>query len=185
MRSRFLKRGVGDPGMRLVAAVALAKAGDDKDARPVLADIADAMPPGREQWRRAEAGLVALGDAKAKTALEGELAQSDAQRAVAAAAALGTDDKAHAYLARVVADAEFARRGDAAMALAQLGDKAALAWVPDGLKSVDPAERQLAIATCARLAKDGGGSFAKDVAALASDSDRSVRLAADAALLVL
>nr|HEX4312575.1 protein kinase [Kofleriaceae bacterium] len=183
----ILKRGVTDPGMRLVAATALATAGDDKDARPVLAEIADAMPPGREQWRRAEAGLAALGDAKAKAALEGELAQPDAQRAVAAAAELSSlaagDAKASSYLTRVVADPEFARRGDAAVALAAIGDKSALAWVPDGLKSLDAGERAQAVGVVARL-KDS--DHAKDLAALATtDKDRSVRLAADAAVLAL
>ena len=70
--------------MRLTAAVALANAGDDKDARPVLADIVDGTPAGREQWLRANGALWKLGDAKAKTALDAELAQPDALRAVAA-----------------------------------------------------------------------------------------------------
>ncbi len=184
----ILKRGVGDPGMRLTAAVALAAAGDDKDARPVLSDVFDNTPAGREQWRRAAAGLVVLGDAKGKTALAAELSQPDAARAVAAAAILAGhgDDKAHAYLTRVVADKDFARRGEAAAALASLGDKAALDWVPDGLHGLDVADRRLAIGVCAHLASAGAASFTKDLAALAAtDPDRSVRLAADAALLLL
>ena len=184
----ILKRGATDPGMRLVAATALAAAGDDKDARPVLADIAESTPAGREQWRRAQAGLVALGDDKAKVALTAELAQPDPQRAIAAAAILASrgDAPAHAYLTRVLADNEFARRGDAASALAMLGDPAALDWVPEGLKSLDTEERKLAVSACAHLAKAGAGRFAPDVAALAtSDPDRSVQLTADAALLVL
>ncbi len=184
----ILKRAVGDPGMRLTAAIALAHAGDAQDARPVLVDILEATPEGREQWRRAAGGLVQLGDAKGETALTGELVQPDASRAVAAADLLAKhgDDKAHAYLSRVVADPEFARRGEAASALARLGDPGALGWVKEGLASSDVDERKLAIATCARLSKRGGDKFAGELARLATDDpDGGVRLAAEAALLVL
>ena len=182
----ILKRAVGDPGMRLTAAVALAEAGDDKDARPVLAEVLDGTPAGREQWRRAAAGLWKLGDTKAHDALDAELAQPDAVRAVSAADVLakGGDAKARAYLVRVAADKEFARRGEASVALAKLGEASALDWVTEGLHSADVDERKLAIAACARLAKQGGDKFASGVAGLATDDpDRSVRLAADAALL--
>ncbi len=184
----ILKRAVGDPGVRLTAAVALATAGDDKDAHPVLADIMEGTPAGREQWRRAAAGLWKLGDAKAKSALDAELAQPDAARAVAAAMLLagGGDAPARAYLVRVAADKDFARRGEASAALAQLGEASALDWATDGLRSTDVEERKLAIAACARLARRGGDKLAGGVAGLATDDpDRGVRLAADAALLAL
>ncbi len=183
----ILKRAVGDPGMRLTAAVALADAGDDKIARPVLADIFESTPAGREQWRRAAGGLLKLGDAKARAALEGELAQPDATRSVPAAELMARAGvpKAPEYLARVVADKDFTRRGEAAVALARLGDNHGLVWVPDGLASADVEERKLAIATCALL-PDGGAKYVREIAGLASDDpDRSVRLTAAAALLVL
>ena len=184
----ILKRAVSDPGLRLTAAVALANAGDDKDAHAVLADIMEGTPEGREQWRRAAAGLWKLGDVKAKRALDAELAQPDALRAVSAATLLarGGDADARAYLVRVAADKDFARRGEASAALAQLGEASALDWATDGLHSTDVEERKLAIAACARLAKHGGDRLASGVAGLATDDpDRGVRLAADAALLAL
>ena len=188
----ILKRAVGDPGMRLTAAVALASivppGGDDPAARQVFTDILDATPQGREQWRRAAAGLWKLGDAKGHDALATELTQPDAARAVAAAEIMAKrgDTAAHDYLTRVAADKEFARRGEAAFALARIGDAGALGWVPDGLHSTDAEERKLAIGICARLAQRGGDKSAADIAALATDdSDHGVQLAAAAALLVL
>jgi HEAT repeat protein len=154
----------------------------------VLADVVASTPEGREQWRRALAGLVALGDDKAKAALTAELSQPDPQRAVAAAAILAAHDDAHAraYLERVMADHEFARRGDAANALAMLGDAAALDWVAEGLHSADAGERKLAVSACAHLAHAGADRFKADVVAIATtDKDRSVQLTADAALLAL
>ncbi len=183
----ILKRAVDDPGMRLTAAIALADAGEDKLARPVLTDIFEATPGGRDQWRRAAGGLAKLGDAKAKAALEGELAQPDSARSVAAAELLANtgSDKGRDYLGRVVADKEFTRRGEAAVALARLGDSRGIAWVIEGLASTDVEERKLAIATCA-LIPDGGGTHLGELAKLAADDpDRGVRLTAAAALLVL
>ncbi len=179
----ILKRAISDPGMKLVAAVALAEAGDDKTAKPVLAELFADTPVGREQWRRAAYGLTKLGDAKAKAALEAELAQPDAARAVAAAELLAQagDSKATDYLKRVLADAEFARRADAAIALARNGDISGASWLDTGFKSADAEERKLAIATSA-LIKDTTRDA--ELAKLAADDpDRSVRLTAAAALL--
>jgi HEAT repeat protein/tRNA A-37 threonylcarbamoyl transferase component Bud32 len=179
----ILRRALTDPGLRLVAALALADHGEVKAARPILDELFAATPAGREPWRRAAGGLAKLGDAKARGALERELAQPDATRAVAAAellAGLG-DAKARAYLSRVVADSEFARRGEAALALARMGDAAGAAWIATGLASQDPGERKLAIATVARL-RDPGHD--RELARLATDdSDLAVRLVAAAALL--
>jgi HEAT repeat protein/tRNA A-37 threonylcarbamoyl transferase component Bud32 len=179
----ILKRAVSDPGLRLVAAIALAEQNDAKTAKPVLDELLESTPVGREQWRRAAYGLLKLGEGKAKTALDGELAQPDAARAVAAAELLAHagDGKAREYLKRVVADAEFARRADAAIALARLGDNSGASWLDTGFKSADVDERKLAIATSALL-KDvtRDGELAK---LAADDPDRSVRLVAAAALL--
>lgn len=179
----ILKRAVSDPGMRLVAAIALAEAGDDKTSKPVLAELFADTPVGREQWRRAAYGLTRLGDAKAKAALEGELAQPDAARAVAAAELLAraNEQKAKDYLKRVAADPEFARRAEATVALARLGDGDSATWLDAGFQATDAEERKLAIATSA-LIKDTTRDAA--LAKLASDDpDRSVRLTAAAALI--
>ncbi|HEU0036685.1 MAG TPA: protein kinase [Kofleriaceae bacterium] len=183
----IVRRATSDPGSRLAAAIALADAGDAKTARPVLDDVVAATPAGRDAWRRAAGALATLGDGKARAALEAELAQPDATRAVASAELLarGGDGKARDYLARVVEDTAFARRGEAAIALARLGDVRALQWVASGFASADPDERKLAIAACALLG-DAGARHVPDIAALADrDSDRTVRLYAAAALAVL
>jgi serine/threonine-protein kinase len=182
----ILLRATQDPGTRLVAALAMAESGDD-GGRAVLADIVDAMPAGREPWRRAAGGLVKLGDAKARALLEGELAQPDAPRAVGAAELLARagDARARDLLARVAADREFARRGDAALALARLGDLRALDWVADGLASADPQDRALALGVCGAL--DAGAAARRGaIAALATDDpDLHVRWTAEAVLLGL
>ncbi len=179
----ILERAVDDPGMRLVAALALVDLGQGPRARPVLTDLFDSTPAGREPWRRAAGGLTKLGDARARAALEAELAQPDAARAVAAAAllvALG-DAKAKAYLGRVATDAAFARRGEAALALARVGDAAGAGWVAGGLASADRAERVQAIATAASLHDP---AHHPELAQLATDDpDRGVRLTAAAALI--
>jgi serine/threonine protein kinase/HEAT repeat protein len=182
----ILKRATEDPGMQLTAAAALADAGDDA-GRTVLRDVLTSMPPEREPWRRAAAGLVKLGDADARKRLEGELAQPDAARSVGAAEILARagEDSARALLARVAADPEFSRRGHAAMALARLGDKRALAWVAEGLASPDVDERTRALAICGLLASDAA-THAAIIAKLATDDpDLRVRTTAEAALLGL
>ncbi len=179
----ILKRAVDDPGMRLVAASALAELGEDKAARPVLQELFDATPPGREQWITAAQGLTRLGDAKAKTALEGELAQSEPKRAIGAARALAEtgDAKAKEYLGRVVADEVHTSRGAAAEILAQLGDSRGREWALGALASPDTDERKLAIAV---LALTNDTEHTRELATLATDDpDPSVRLTAAAALL--
>lgn len=98
-------RATQDPGMRLIASLAMAES-DDDSGRAVLANVVDAVPAGHELWRRAAGGLAKLGDANARKLLEGELAQSDAVRSVGAAESLARADDARAreVLARVVAD---------------------------------------------------------------------------------
>jgi serine/threonine-protein kinase len=182
----ILVRATDDPGARLTAALALAGAGDD-GGRAALADIVASDPPGRDSWRRAAGGLVALGDAGARKLLEGELAQPDAERAVGAAELLARagDAKAREQLARSAADHDFARRGDAAAALARLGDRRALGWVADGLASRDAGDRKLALAVCGLLAADAA-AHTREIADLAtSDPDPSVRMTAEAVLLGL
>jgi HEAT repeat protein len=182
----ILIRATEDPGTRLAAALAMAESGDD-GGRAVLADVVDALPAGREPWRRAAGGLVKLGDAKAHALLDSELAQPDAARAVGAAELLARagDARARDLLARVVADREFARRGDAALALARLGDPRALDWIADGLASADAQDRALALGVCGAL---GAGAAARRgaIAALATDDpDLRVRMTAEAVVLGL
>ena len=178
----ILKRALSDPGMRLVAATTLAESGD-KAALPVLTEIFETTPAGREQWLRAAQALVKLGDAKALEALEAELVQPDALRAAMAAETLvaGGDTKAKDYLVRVAADPEFVQRGRASAALARLRDPRALDWVPTGLASADVEERVLALSICGLLDTT---NHDRELAALATDDpDRGVRLTAAAALL--
>lgn len=181
----ILKRATEDPGLRLAAALALAEAGDAA-GRPALAEILEATPAGREQWRRAAGGLAKLGDAAAIKLLEGELSQSDAARAVGAAELLARAGHAAAreQLARMVSDDELGRQGDAAAALARLGDKRALAWVGRGLASLDMEERKLALGICGLLAADAT-THTGAIAKLAADPDLSVRMTAEAVLLGL
>ncbi len=182
----ILQRATADPGMRLTAALALAEAGDDA-GRAALAELVEATPPGREQWRRAVGGLVKLGDAGARKLLEAERAQLDASRSVGAAELLARagDAAARAQLARNLDDRDFARPGDAALALARLGDKRALGWVAQGLASSDPEERKLALGVCGALAPEAA-AHADAIAKLAAgDPDLGVRLTAEAVLLGL
>ncbi|HEX7841190.1 MAG TPA: protein kinase [Kofleriaceae bacterium] len=182
----ILNRATEDPGMRLAAASAMAESADDA-GRAVLADILEATPPGRESWRRAAGGLVALGDARARKLLEGELAQPDVTRSVGAAELLARagDAKARELIARDAADKDFSRPGDAAVALARLGDKRALGWVVTGFASSDVDERKLALAICGMLAADAT-THTGTIAKLATDDpDLRVRMTAEAVLLGL
>jgi hypothetical protein len=182
----ILVRALADPGMRLTAASAFAEVGDAA-AQPVLTEVLAATPPGGETWRRAAAGLAKLGDAKARAALADELAQADPVRAIGAAVALarGKDDRGRVFLARLMADPGFSRHGDAALALAKLGDLQGVAWAKTALTSMDASERKLAVACAAR----GSGNvdraeLAETIAKLATDDpDRGVRATAVAALL--
>jgi HEAT repeat protein len=187
----IVKRALEEPGNKLVAAVALATTGDKALgalARPILEEIFGSTPEGRETWRWAAEGLLAIGDVGAKQALAAELFQRDASRAVAAAALLfaAGDEGARGYLERALADPEYTRRGEAALALARGHSTAGLRWVAQGLKSGDADERKMAIAVAALLWKDGGDEHRTELATLASgDPDPGVRLVTDAALLRL
>jgi serine/threonine-protein kinase len=181
-----LLRAIGDPSLRLTAAIAMAES-SDAAGRAVLAEILNAAPRGADPWRRAAGGLVALGDANARKLLESELTQPDATRSIGAAELLARagDDRARALLARDAADPELARQGDAAAALARLGDERALGWVARGLESADVAERRLALSICGRLAA-GTTAHAPAIAKLVTDDpDARVRMIAEAVLLGL
>ena len=83
----------------------------------------------------------------------------------------------------MVADDGFARRGEAAVALARLGGRDALGVVVAGLGSVDAEERQRGAAVAGWL-KDTGARGALERIAR-DDPDRRTRLTAAAALLEL
>ena len=184
-----------DRRIALAAAVTLARAGHDRDrVREVLADGLSSAPHGGERWRRAATGLATLGDAAALTALAGELAHRDPMRVVSAAEILARQreapdaPKAMAVLRRVCRDtpeerrdAKHARR-QASLALAKLGDPAALAFVPHGLASTEPDDRRYAVAVAARLARRGGAEFEDRIEALTADDHREVGLAARVAM---
>ena len=182
----MLGRALGDPAMRLTAATALA-AGADPAGREVLADVVAATPPGREPWRRAAGGLIALGDPAARKLLQAELAQPDALRAVPAAELLARagDAAAREQLARAAADPGFARPGDAALALARLGDPRGLDWVARGLASSDADERRAAIAICGALGARAAAHRGAIAGLATADPDARVRLTAEAVLLGL
>jgi HEAT repeat protein/tRNA A-37 threonylcarbamoyl transferase component Bud32 len=172
------------PTTRVLAGAAMAEAGD-ADGREALTAALQEATAGGEQWRKAAGALTRLGDAAARKLLEGELAQPNAARAVAAAELLARagDAGAKEYLARVMADAEFARRGEAALALARLDDKRALGWVAAGLSSTDLDERRHALAVCGTLA-NAAAEHTPTIAAMATeDPELRVRLTAEAALL--
>jgi HEAT repeat protein/tRNA A-37 threonylcarbamoyl transferase component Bud32 len=180
----ILARAADEPTTRVLAASAMAEAGDD-GGRAALTEALQDAPAGGEQWRKATGALARLGDAGARKLLEAELAQSNAARAVAAAELLARagDANAKEYLARQVADAEFARRGEAALALARLDDKRALAWVAAGLASTDLDERRHALAVCGTLA-NAAAEHKPAIAAMATDDpELRVRMTAEAALL--
>ncbi len=186
MRS-ILVRALERPSERLTAAAAHGRVRATPRGRAALADVLAAVPAGRESWRRAAGGLVKLGDAHARSLLDGELVQPDAARSVGAAEVLarGGDAKARALLTRVVADPDFARRGDAAIALARLGDRRALAWASEGLESTDVGDRTLALAICGLLSPRRDGAQPAIATLATNDPDLSVRMTADAVLLGL
>ncbi|MCG8424522.1 MAG: protein kinase [Proteobacteria bacterium] len=173
-----------DKAAQLTAAEALAMVGRGDRARAVLLDAMQ-PPAGRERWRRAARGLLALGDDGARQALRAELARPQADRAVAAAEILAHagDRDGLQWLVRVVNDPDAERRRRAALALARIGNDAALDYVPQALASEDATERAHASAVAARLAEKGGNKHAEAIALLVHDPDRTVRLTAQAALL--
>jgi serine/threonine-protein kinase len=181
----MLERATRDPRTRLTAAVALAQAADPS-GQAVLSELVQAMSPGTTSWRRAAGGLLQLGDATAREALRGELAQPDAARSFAAAELLARtgNGQARELLARAAADPGHARRGDAALALARLGDPRALDWVADGLASPEADERRAALEIAGRLA--AAAAHRQAIAGLATrDPDPGVRLTAEAVVLGL
>ncbi len=181
----ILRRGLEEPGARLLAAVGLVAAGEGETARPVLQEIFARAPRGRAEWTRAAGALLKLGDEGARAALVEELAQPDAARAVQAAAVLagGGAAEGRGYLARVLGDREFTRRGEAGLALARLGDRAALVFVAPGLGGADPAERRLAAAIAAHL---GDATQLETLVQMAQkEPDRRARLTAAAAVLAV
>jgi eukaryotic-like serine/threonine-protein kinase len=184
--SPILQKALEDPRKRLIAALALADAGDPA-GRAVLAEIVDTIPAEREQWRSAAGRLARLGDARARERLAGELAQSDPARAIGAAEQLARagDARGRDVLARIAADRDAPRPGEAALALARLGDKRALGWVAVGLASRDAGERMQALAICGALAADAAPHVGAIAALATGDPDSRVRLTAEAVVLGL
>jgi HEAT repeat protein/tRNA A-37 threonylcarbamoyl transferase component Bud32 len=183
----ILKRATEEPATRLTAALAMADAGDAA-GRAVLADVLQTLDEARaDSWRLAARGLLELGDAAPRKALEAELAQPDATRSVGAAELLARagDARAREQLARNTADEDFTRRGEAAVALARLGDQRALGWVARGVASPDDEERKLALAVCGRLAAHAATHTGAIAKLAADDPNESVRMTAEAVLLGL
>jgi hypothetical protein len=71
------------------------------------------------------------------------------------------------------------------VALARLGDRRALGWAGEGLKSPDAGERTLALAICGLLAGDAWAHAPTIVHLAAGDPDARVRMTAGAVLLAL
>lgn len=179
---KILSRALEEPGKRLVAAIALA-AGGDKSGRPVLEFFAGTDRSRTDDWREANAALIALGDADARARLESELGHANAQRKVRAAVLLARPgNAAHELLAVLAADPQFSRRGEAALALARLGDQRALDWVQHGFTSADAEERAQAAAICGRLGS-ATPAHASAIADLVVDRDLEARMTATAAVL--
>ena len=174
------------PHVRQRAAWGLARGGHCDKARPVLERVFNQPGwPGRDTWLRAAHGLLSCGDAAARTALIKELNDPEKTRALDAAEILaGEEDQvALEWLQRRVEDEDFAFRGEAALILAGLDDSTALRFVPDGLASQEPLDRQLAIATAARLAKRGGADYFHEIATMARDHrNHKVQVTAQVAL---
>ncbi len=198
-----------DAMVQLIAAEALARAGQRERAMPVLQRELAGTEAGSAPWHRAARGLLRLDDADARAALLRELARPEPARALAAAEILAAagDREALAYLGRVLADAAFTHRAEAALALApHLGDSEAagfadqlLAFGQAGLGSRHAHERRAAAAVMGRLAGHGGyldaaglEALQTKLEALRNDNDntsdteeRAARLTARVALLAV
>lgn len=198
-----------DAMIQLIAAEALARAGKRERALPVLAHELAGSEVGSEPWQRAARGLLWLDDAGARAALGGELVRPEPARALAAAEILAEagDRKALAYLDRVLADAAFTHRAEAALALARrLGDSEPAGFVDrlvafgqSGLGSPHPHERRAAAAVMGRLAGHDAYLDASELEALRSRlealrddkhstpdaEERAVRITARVALLAV
>lgn len=190
-----------DSRIALAAAVTLARAGRaGEPERQILRDTFASASRGGEPWREAARGLASLGDPAVRRALAQEMAHPDSLRVVNAAAILargvefepadlqgGALEVLRRKCERLdgAQNAAVARRA-AALALARLGDRAALAFVPDGIASDHPDDRRVAIAVASRLAPLGGDVYRPFVRALYRyDSDEQVRLTARVGLLML
>ena len=167
---------------RLEAALALADGGDEL-ARAPLADIAAKTPKDADQYWRAVGGLAKLGDQAALRLLEVELGKRQLSRVLRAAKLL-----AHAgakkgldRLAAFLAEKDFETPEEAALALADEGDRRALTWVHDGLASPSAEDRLKAVSIATWfVATDYKGSIAR---LAASDPDERVRATAELALI--
>jgi serine/threonine protein kinase/HEAT repeat protein len=198
-----------DAMVQLIAAEALAGAGQRARALPVLQRELARSEAGSAPWLRAAGGLLLLDDADARAALLRELARPEPARALAAAEILAGagDREALAYLGRVLADAAFTHRAEAALALARHLDDSEAAGFADqllafgqvGLGSRHAHERRAAAAVMGRLAGHGEHLDAAGLEALRAklealrdDSDttpdaeeRAARLTARVALLAV
>ncbi|HWN69926.1 MAG TPA: hypothetical protein VNM90_19925, partial [Haliangium sp.] len=197
---QVLEKALDTPGLlRIRAAEALARAGERALALPVLERELAGAVPGSAPWLHAARGLVFLGHADARGRLMGELARPEPERALAAAGILAEsrDREALAYLDRVLADADFTRRAEAASHLAHhaRGDAGAvsrvIAFAETALASQDAHERRAAAALMGRMAEYGAERFAPALEALIDADDtrdpeeRAVRLTARIALLAV
>ncbi len=188
-----------DPRARLLAALAIAESGDQRERERVthvLVRAYESNPAGSEMWATAARGRLALGDEQVRADLTRMLAGQSSAQALTAAALLAARQDEHAieYLRRIVADPDARGRSHAALILAQRDDKAALKFVTDGLADTDPDIRRSAVMIIGQMAENGGTEHIRAIAALISDdpaldgardTDPDVRNAACIATLAL
>jgi HEAT repeat protein len=176
----------GPVALKLAAAKALAKAGE-KEPADIVAILQEAMqgPEGSQFWLDGAEGLAALGDETAKTKLQEARAKPDEKLVLSVLSLLsqGGDTEAKAQLARNVENPDYARRYEAALILARLGDPAGIGAAKEGAKAPDPVDRAASLATLGRFPS---AANAVDVLIEATrDSDLVVRYTALAALLAI
>lgn len=170
------------PMWRLEAALALADAGDDLGRAP-LADIAATTPKDADQYWRALGGLAKLGDQVALKILEAELGKRPPSRVLRAAKLLAHagSSKGLGRLATFLVQKDFENPEEAALALANEGDRRALAWVTEGLASPKAEDRQQAISIATWFA---AAEHEPTIAKLAkADPNEDVRTTAELALI--
>lgn len=171
--------------LRLVAAVALARGPGDRRALRHVRHVLAERPASTDSWRRAVEVLMARGERDARTQLVQELSRQEPARSLFAAETLARygEPKGLEYLRMKLREPLFPRRLEAALALARVGDVAALDPVGAWLASNDARTRRAAVQIAGRLAGRGGENFRATIGTLINDDNYLVRMAAHAAML--